>query len=254
MQEREIKILSVGISCGGKRQELKKILERMRSGKVTKVFTPNTQMLLKAQKSKAIAKTLNSAQIKIPDGIGVSIASKILKSSPIERIAGIDLGEDILKISEKHGYSIFLLGGKPGRAERARQNLLKKYPSLKICGCHHGYFDKQGIENQKVKEKINKSSPDVLFFCFGFPTQEEWINKNLSDLNSVKIAMGLGGSIDVWSGDIERAPRAVQKIGFEWLWRAVKEPRRMKILLDIPIFFTLVYAQKRALRVKAKRS
>jgi N-acetylglucosaminyldiphosphoundecaprenol N-acetyl-beta-D-mannosaminyltransferase len=114
-----------------------------------------------------------------------------------------------------------------------------RYPTLQICGVHHGYFDKSGAENAEVIKKIRTAAPDILFVCFGFPAQEKWITDNLSSLPSVKLALGLGGSLDVWSGNIRRAPLLVQKAGLEWLWRTVLEPKRARIFLDIPHFLFL---------------
>lgn len=254
MQQKKVKILSINFDTDSKEILLKKAMAGLRSGKTTKIFTPNPQMLLKAHKDKGLRELLRKADINLPDGIGISVASKILKNSYITRIPGIDFAESVLNEAQKEGYSVFLLGGKPGRAESAKENLQKKYPTLNICGSANGYFQKFGVENEKVKQKINDASTDILFVCFGFPEQEKWILENIAHLPSVKLAMGLGGSIDVWSGAVKRAPRWIQKCGSEWLWRVIKEPKRIKILIDIPLFLYLVIVQKRALRQKAKRS
>ncbi len=254
MQEKKIKILSVDFNREDKRQLMEKISQGLRSGAVTTIFTPNPQMLIAAKRDATLSDLLNSASIKLPDGIGISIGAKILKENISERISGIDFAKEILELAQNENYSVFLLGAKPGRAELAKDQLLKNFPHLKICGCNDGYFQKQGEENERIISKINALKPDILFVCLGFPAQERWISENLPSLPSVKLAMGLGGSIDVWSGHVKRAPRAMQKIGLEWLWRMIREPRRIKILIDIPTFLFDVYMQKRALRGKAKRS
>ena len=253
MQQKKVKILSVDFDTDSKEIQLKKAMSRLSSGKSTKIFTPNPQILIKTQKDKALKELLSKADITLPDGIGISLASKMLTDFRITRIPGIDFAESILNEAQKEGYSVFLLGGKPGRAERAKENLQKKYPSLNICGSNDGYFQKHGADNERVIEKINNSSADILFVCFGFPEQEKWISENSAHLPSVRLAMGLGGSIDVWSGEVKRAPRWVQKCGLEWIWRVIKEPKRIKIFIDIPLFLHLVSTQKRALRKKAKR-
>ena len=149
---------------------------------------------------------------------------KLLKIPYAKRTAGIDLAERILNECATYGYKVFLLGGKDGIAEIASKKLQSKYKGLTICGTHHGYFE----NNKDVINKINSLGADVLFVCLGFPKQEEWIRKNLKLIPSVKLAIGLGGSLDVWSGNIKRAPSSLSNIGLEWLWRIYKDPKRLK--------------------------
>jgi N-acetylglucosaminyldiphosphoundecaprenol N-acetyl-beta-D-mannosaminyltransferase len=174
----------------------------------------------------------------IPDGIGVRIAAR-LRDARIESMSGIDLGESLLSIAARSGLRVFFLGAKRGIAKKAAENMRVRHPTLQICGTQHGYFDKSGEKNAAVLEKIRSASPDILFVCFGFPAQERWITDNLASLPSVKLAMGLGGSLDVWSGNLRRAPLLIQKAGLEWLWRTVLEPKRARIFLDIPRFLFL---------------
>lgn len=248
-----IDIFSIKFNDYGKGKHLNEISERLRNGQRTVIFTPNTQMLLKAEKSERLRKLLNKADIRLPDGIGVLIAAQILGTPLNERISGIDMGEALLALATKEGYSVFLLGGKKGRARKTARHFQKKYPALNICGCHNGYFSKTGIENTTVIKKIVAAKPDIIFVCLGFPAQEEWIINNISELPSVKLAIGLGGSFDVWSGNIRRSPLLMRKYGLEWLWRAILEPKRLKILLDIPCFFCKIEKQKRT-RCKLQRA
>ncbi|MBR0454842.1 MAG: WecB/TagA/CpsF family glycosyltransferase, partial [Clostridia bacterium] len=186
----------------------------------------------------------------IPDGIGIYLASLVSGSRLPERSTGIDTAEQILKIAEKQNLHVFLLGGKKGVAKKAALALKKRYPRLIICGIHHGYFDKDKDcrDNGSVIRSINAAKADILFVCFGFPLQERWIAENLPSLPSVRLAMGLGGSLDVWSGNIRRAPSWVQSIGLEWLWRATLEPRRYKSLKHIPTLFVCVMKEKKGCR------
>lgn len=213
---------------GGYEGALSLCLERIEGGKQTALFTPNSEIIYRASRSKRLLDTLNSAHILLPDGIGSYIGMKISGSHVQERTSGIELAEMILKESSKYGYRVFLLGGKKGVSDKAAKRLGERYKGLIICGHHHGYFEKRGKENFEIIKKINSARPDVLFVCFGFPEQEKWIKNNLSYLHSVKLAMGLGGSLDVWSGNIKRAPKFVSAAGFEWLWRICKDPKRLK--------------------------
>ncbi|MBO5883745.1 MAG: WecB/TagA/CpsF family glycosyltransferase [Clostridia bacterium] len=208
------------------------------------IFTPNSLILLRASKSAPDRRILNSADLLLPDGAGVIIASRFLGYPINKRRTGIDTAEELLAFAEKNSLSVFLLGGKKGVASPAAKNLKQRFPGLQIAGTHHGYFNKNGQENQKVIDMINRVSPDILFVCFGYPMQERWIYENKDKLHSVKLLMGLGGSLDVWSGRIKRAPIQIQKMNFEWLWRMLQEPRRIKDVALLSIFFIKVAEQK----------
>ena len=239
-------ILGVRVCALTREKTLKLIERRLLSGKRTAIFTPNLEMLSSASRDQSLLSLLNSSDINIPDGIGIYLASRLCFSRLPERSTGIGTAEQILKIAEKQNLRVFLLGGKKGVAKKAALSLKKRYPRLIICGTHHGYFDKDKDcrDNDSVIRSINDAKADILFVCFGFPLQERWIAENLPSLPSVRLSMGLGGSLDVWSGNIRRAPLLVQKAGLEWLWRTVLEPKRARIFLDIPRFLIKALTDK----------
>ena len=195
------------------------------------IFTPNSEILLYASNNPEFANVLNSADMVIPDGIGVVYGAKILGNPISERVAGFDLVCNLLPIMEKKGKSLYLLGAKPGVAEAAAENLVKQYPNLKIAGTHDGYFD----NDDEVIDDINKKSPDFLMVCLGFPKQENWIYNNRERLN-VKLAIGAGGCLDVFAGTVQRAPEFYCNHGIEWLYRLIKQPSRFMRMLALPKF------------------
>ncbi|MBE6577597.1 MAG: WecB/TagA/CpsF family glycosyltransferase [Ruminococcaceae bacterium] len=203
-----------------------------------RVFTPNSLILHKASRDSRLRKLLNSAELLLPDGAGVCLAYRLRGYGDCERITGIDTAEWILRFAEKNGLSVFLLGAERGVAERAAARLKKALPKLRIAGTQHGYFDKRfgSDENRAVVSKIRLSGADIIFVCMGFPTQEAWIYQNASSIPEARLFMGLGGSLDVWSGKVRRAPRLFRVAGLEWLWRAIREPRRASELLSLPLF------------------
>jgi len=202
-------------------------LARSANGKQTKVFTPNAEMLTKATEDISLLRLLKRAELPLPDGIGVYLAARMFGLSPAERTNGIDFAERLMKSAVKSGMKIFLLGAKPGIAEIAASRLKIKHCGLSIAGSHHGYFQKMGDENDAVIRIINESGAEILFVCFGFPLQERWICDNLPALEKIKIAAGLGGSLDVWSDEVSRAPAIYQKTGTEWLYRIATSPSRI---------------------------
>ena len=137
------------------------------------------------------------------------------------------------------GKSVFLLGAKPGVAERAAKNLAENYPGLLIAGTHDGYFN----EDAPVVEAVNAASPDLLLVCLGAPKQEKWMRSNAAKL-AVGLMIGAGGSLDVFAGTAERAPEGWQKAGLEWLYRLLKEPRRIGRMMKLPKFLLCVAFRK----------
>lgn len=204
-------------------------------GKPHAVFTPNPEIILECEKDEELKDIINSADLKLPDGIGVVIASKIVKNPLAERVSGFDYVCELLKT----GRSFYLFGSKPGVAEKAMDNLKKQ--GINVVGCHHGYFD----DDREIVEDIKSKKPDVLVVCLGAPKQEKWIYKNMAELN-VPISIGAGGTVDVLAGEVERAPVIYQKLCIEWLYRALKEPKkRFPRIAKLPLFIINVLKKGR---------
>ncbi len=204
----------------------------------TALFTPNSEIVQACVENPALYEVINSAELVIPDGIGVVKAARIL-GTPFcaGKIAGIEVGEEFLKRLAGTNHSIFLLGGKPGVAEAAAEKLSEKYPGIQFAGFHDGYFQKEGQENDAVIEKICQSGAQILFVCLGAPTQEKWIYQNRERLPNVYAILGLGGSLDGYAGVVKRAPKIFIKLGLEWFYRLLREPWRFKRMLKLPKFY-----------------
>ena len=194
------------------------------------VVTPNPEFILAAKKDPDFRQVLNGAQLSLPDGIGVVYAAKVLGRPLKGRTPGVDFAQALLAWMARTGKSLFLLGAKPGVAQQAAENLCRTYPGLQVCGTHDGYFQDDG----PVVEAIRSSGTDVVFVCLGAPKQEFWMAKNGPD-TGVKLAVGLGGCLDVFAGNVQRAPERWQKAGLEWLYRLIKEPRRIGRMAKLPL-------------------
>lgn len=206
------------------------------TGEPCVVFTPNALMLERARKDVELTQLLNRASLSLPDGAGVLRAAEKIGTPLRERVAGIDFGTELLARAERAGLRVFLLGGDEGVAERAAENLRKKHPRLCICGTTWGYFNKVGEENTRVISYIRACRPHILFVCMGFPVQERWVIENLHHLANIRAIACLGGSLDVWAGDIARAPAWMSRAGLEWLWRMLRQPKRLANLPEILSF------------------
>lgn len=197
------------------------------------VYTPNSEILMMAYRDEGLRAALNRADMRTADGVGVVYAAKIVKNPLKGRAAGYDVACSLLDKLGKKGGSVYLFGAKPGVAEAAAKTMQSRYPGLQIAGCADGYFDAE--KEQKIIADINDKQPDVLLACLGAPKQELWIDQNRDKL-SAKVCMGLGGSLDVFAGNVKRAPAAFQKLGLEWFYRLCKEPKRIGRMMDLPRF------------------
>lgn len=250
----KVKILTLNIPKLTEKTAKKTIADMLKNKKCSKIYTPNPQMALGCASSPYLTALFCKADLLLPDGIGLIIASRILKDPLKERITGIDTAEFILSYAQKNELSVALLGAKPHIARLAAKRLKEKYPSLDICFTHHGYFKKSGCENETVLKKLNSASPDILFVCFGFPAQEIWIDKNANRISSLRLCIGLGGAIDVWSGKTSRAPKLVRKIKLEWLWRTLSDKKRYGNFSDLSKFLRLVFSQRNKKKLDFFRS
>ena len=193
--------------------------------------TPNAEMAYEALHDESFRAILNGASLVLPDGAGVVLGAKILKTPLKEKVAGIDFAANLLGVLEETGGRLYLLGGKPGIAEQAAENMKKTYPKLCICGTADGYFK----DEAPVIARINEARADVVFVCLGAPKQELWMQRNAPRLR-VGLMAGLGGSLDVFAGNVKRAPKFFQKLGLEWFYRLLKEPKRIGRMMKLPKF------------------
>ncbi len=234
---RQIRILGIPIDSISRQKAMEKLKLFLDSPSIHTVFTPNPEIVMLAQEDMGLKRAIEDADLVLPDGIGLIIASKLKGLGLKERITGIDTMATLLDYCGKKEKSIFILGGKPGRAEKACQNIEVKYPGIKIAGFKHGYY--QEDEEAELLNYINSKGADILFVCLGAPKQEKWIHQHRDKLNC-RLAMGVGGSVDIYSGQVKRAPKVFQKLGLEWFYRLIKEPWRIGRMLLLPKFLIQV--------------
>ncbi|NQT29740.1 MAG: WecB/TagA/CpsF family glycosyltransferase [Candidatus Saganbacteria bacterium] len=218
-----------------------RVFALLSSTKPQLIVTPNPEMIVTSQSDKELKEIINSAALRVPDGISMVVVSKILGKPLKERVSGIDLMLSIIKSPLKKGLKIFLLGGKPGVAEKAAVNLARKYPAINIVGTQDGYFK----DDAKIIEEIKKAQPDILFAGLGAGRQEKWLNRHLKELG-VPVSMTIGGTLDVISGQKKRAPKWIQALYIEWLYRLITEPNRWKRQLALPQFLWLMFFPKKS--------
>lgn len=205
------------------------------------VVTLNGAMLVQTARHHPLREIVNDAGLVTADGIGVILAARILGVDVVERVAGIDLTMAVCDRAASSGYRIYLLGGAPGVAQSAAQALRSRLSGLQIVGHHHGFF--QPEDEPGIITAIKEAHPDVLLVAFGAPRQEQWMRRWHRELG-VPVSIGVGGSFDVLAGRVPRAPRWMQRVGLEWLHRALREPRRWSVIRTIPPLFFLALRER----------
>ena len=198
------------------------------------ICTSNPEFIMRAQEDSRFREVLTAANLSLPDGIGLIYASIIQGERLPERVAGSDLVYRLAEKAAVNGWSLFLLGAAPGIAEEAATALVKRYPTLSIAGTYAG--SPAAEEQPHIIEMINRSAPDILYVAYGAPQQDIWIADAKKRLTTVRIAIGVGGSLDFIAGRISRAPTFLQKAGLEWLYRLYLEPWRWRRMLALPQF------------------
>ncbi len=207
------------------------------------VVTPNAEIVQQARHDPEFARLIAQADLVLPDGVGVIYASKILGCPLKGRVPGVDFACALMDHMAQTGKRLFLLGAKPGVAQEAARRLTAQHPGLAVCGVHDGYFQ----EDVPVAQIIRGAGADVVFVCLGAPKQEKWAAAHGAETGA-RLLVGLGGSLDVFAGQVERAPESWQRLGLEWLYRTIRQPSRFRRVAKLPLFlFSAVGA-----RIKGK--
>lgn len=238
---KSVKIFGVRFDNVDAEEANKQFIALMGNDKLGMIYTPNTEIIMKAQDDPEFKAILNEGDLVIPDGIGVVLASKIHHLGLTERVPGIELMTMMLEYCNRSGKSIYLFGGQPKVAEQAAVKIKETYPNLKIAGTRDGFYESH--QELHILDEINEKKPDILFVALGAPKQEKWISKYKKTINA-KVAMGVGGALDVWAGTVKRAPVFYQKTGLEWFYRLLKQPTRIMRMMSLPKFMIKVILTK----------
>jgi len=234
-----ITILDVRIDNVSYGDALARVETFLREGGLHQIATVNPEFVVMAQTNAEFRHVLNTAALNVPDGVGLMWASRHLGTPLREHVTGQELVDRIAALAAERGDRIFFLGAREGIAERAAAALAAKYPRLQAAGCYAGSPARE--EEDDIVARVNAANAQILFVAYGPPKQELWIARNAARLaQRVTLAMGVGGTFDTLAGIVPRAPQWVRNAGFEWTYRLLREPRRLKRQLAIPYFMWLV--------------
>jgi N-acetylglucosaminyldiphosphoundecaprenol N-acetyl-beta-D-mannosaminyltransferase len=220
---------------------LELIRQRISSRLPTFCVAINSEKVYRARHDEGLSRALASADIRLCDGVGVSLASMLLHRKRLARCTGIDLFLRLIRVAAQESWKIFLLGASPQSNHRACRALLNTCPDLRIVGRQDGYFK----DSETVVDRINASGADLLFVGMGSPRQEHWISEQMPRLKTT-FRMGVGGSLDILSGASKRAPSFFRKTGTEWLCRLLLQPSRLRRQMALPLFTLAVLKEMRA--------
>lgn len=236
-ERKQAKILGFGVDLMSFSEALEFTMNRLRAGQGFQVVTINPEMIEIAKKNSDFASVLNNAELVIPDGVGIKLALKI-KGINQENIPGIEYSKKLIGLCAQNGLPVALLGAKEEIVQKAKQNLLKEFENLNIVYTRNGYFSKE--DEESIKNDMTAAAPKAVFVALGAPKQEFMIQELKKSMPDA-VFVGVGGSFDVWSGVVKRAPEIYRKLGLEWLYRTLKEPERFKrIFPALPLFLIRV--------------
>lgn len=234
-------ILNVPFDVVTMKEAVQKTMEFLNDGGQHIICTPNPEIVMEAQEDEELMEILKAADMVVADGIGIVWASKYSTVRLRERVSGFDLTQSLFKEIKGKGYGVYLFGGAPGVASAAAKRMTKLYEGLSIVGTRNGYFNSK--DEKKIIEDIKKAKPSVLLVGLGSPKQEKWIYDNMR-FTGASVCIGVGGSFDVMSGSIKRAPVFFRKLGIEWFYRLITQPKRIFRMLKIPKFVFTILSNK----------
>lgn len=238
---KRVSILGVPLASTTFQEAQEYILSLLREPISHFIATPNPEMLIEAQKNPAFLEILQKSALNLPDGAGLLWASRRINEPLPERITGTDMFEALCMHPQIP--PVFLLGAAPGIAESAARVLVERNPHLRIAGTFSGSADP--FEEQSIISRINASGAQILFVAFGAPKQELWLARNLSKMPSIRVGMGIGGAFDFLAGKQKRAPQWMRSAALEWLYRLIREPRRIgRIWNAVVVFPWLIVTRK----------
>jgi N-acetylglucosaminyldiphosphoundecaprenol N-acetyl-beta-D-mannosaminyltransferase len=228
-------ILDVWVDPVTMQQAIGYVRETLKTGqRPHSIFAVNPEKNFSVPRDPVLYETFKSADLLIPDGVGVVLAARLLHGAHVSRVPGVELMENICKLAAAEGHSIFIYGSKPDVNLKSAEMLKRRYPDLRIAGLSDGYVKESEMDG--LVRKINESRAEILFLALGSPKQERWYAACCGRLEHVKICQGIGGTLDTIAGNVKRAPEIWCKFSAEWLYRLLAEPKRIRRQKVLPLF------------------
>jgi len=237
MSSSRITLLGIPIDAVTRMEAIARIRGFLQEDRQRHIITPNNEMLVEASRNASFRELLNQADLNIPDSTGLIWMARLTGQTLPQRVTGVDTVTALCEeLTEE--TPVFLLGAKPGIAETAAQKLMDDNPHLRVVGCFAGSPREEDVPT--ILAMIRAAAPHLLLVAFGAPAQDLWIAKHLKELPSVRVAIGIGGTFDFLAGRVRRAPEWMRRSGLEWLWRLLREPKRIGRIWRAVVIFPLL--------------
>ena len=241
MPLKQVEILGVNVNSLTMAQAVEAVQQFIAEKKVALVATANAEMLMRSTQDEELKDILNQADLVVPDGAGTVWAAGHLGEPMPERVAGFALAQELMREAPARGDRIYFFGSAPGVADKAKAKAEELYPGIQVVGTRNGFFTE--ADEPGIIAEIKAARPDILLAALGVPKQEKWLKKHMQELQ-VPVSIGVGGTLDVMAGVMERAPLWMQKAKLEWLFRGLKQPSRAGRLRALAKFVLMVVACK----------
>ena len=242
MPLKQVEILGVNVNSLTMAQAVEAVQQFIAEKKVALVATANAEMLMRATQDEELKDILNQADLVVPDGAGTVWAAGHLGEPMPERVAGFDLAQELMREAPSRGDRVYFFGSAPGVADKAKAKAEELYPGIQVVGVRNGFFSE--ADEPQIIADIRAAKPDILLAALGVPKQEKWLKKHMQELQ-VPVSIGVGGTLDVMAGVMERAPLWMQKAKLEWLFRGMLQPKRAGRLVALPKFVLRVHRAKK---------
>jgi N-acetylglucosaminyldiphosphoundecaprenol N-acetyl-beta-D-mannosaminyltransferase len=228
-------VLNIWCDAVSMQQAMARVVDFVEYGSRTyTIFASNPEKNFSVPDEPMMYDLFRTADLLIPDGVGMVLATRFLYGIKMERVPGCELMQNICALSSERGYKIFLYGSREEVNRQAVEKLRNKFPGIRIVGRAHGYLQEEAMP--ALVETINESGASILFLALGSPKQEQWISHYGIQLSHVRVCQGIGGTLDVITGTATRAPELLCRAGLEWLYRLISEPKRLKRQMVLPLF------------------
>ena len=238
-----LKILNIWVDPVTREEARQRVAEILKQGqRPHAIFASNPEKNFSIPRDPVLYKIFEQADLLLPDGVGMVWAARLLYGARLERVPGVEFMEDICKLAAQEGHKIFVYGAKEEVNRQAVEVLQQRYPGLMVAGRVHGYLEPERLPD--LLRQINDSGAAILFLALGSPKQERWYAAHRGSLENIRIVQGIGGTLDTIGGKVSRAPAVWQKYSAEWLYRLLKEPKRIKRQKVLPLFMLQVLGVK----------
>lgn len=241
MDVKRIELLGVPVDCVSMNTALDWAESMIKGDHPCTILAVNPEKVIRAQQDSELLDQLRSADLLIPDGVGVVLAARLLGLGHAERVPGAELMPKLCERAALNGYTVFLFGASAEVNQRAVTVLRDRYPGICIAGYQHGYVKEEQMPS--LIARINECQPDILFVALGSPHQELWMSRYLPQLK-VKVCQGVGGTFDVIAGRVKRAPKFFRGLHLEWFYRLASNPRRLRRQTALPIFAYRIFKKR----------